>query len=86
MITFLISLVEAALGNAVIRAFLEGVAVKVFAELLFRNESDPQFKSSFLSLSAQLVQAKTPEDKSAILKKMQALRSLPPPATSGVQS
>lgn len=79
---FLISLIESLLGNAVIRAFLEGVAVKVFAELLFKTEQDPVFKTNFLTLSAQLSAADTPEAKRAILQKIQSLRSTPTPSPS----
>lgn len=60
-----------------VRAFLEDVFLRMFAEVLFRSDKDPQFKSQFVALSGQLVTATTEDQKRAILKEMQALRKSP---------
>lgn len=77
---FLGSLVTILLGNPAIRGFLEEVAVRVFAELWHRGDTDPVFRARFSAAASELVQAQTVEEKQLALKKIQAIRSGAPTA------
>lgn len=71
------ALIAAALSNPPVRRFLEDVVMRLFAEILFRSDSDPAFRRGFMELSAGLVNATTEEEKRAVLVKMRDLRKSP---------
>lgn len=63
------------LGQPAVRAFLEEVFVRLFAELFYRSQNDPAFRTQFTSLSETLQNANSEEEKKNALKQIQALRS-----------
>lgn len=76
---FFTKLIQFVLDNPVLAAFLErvfeSVALKIWAELSFKTDSDPVFKAKFDVLKVELAQAPTEEAKRAVLKKIRALRA-----------
>lgn len=61
-----------------VRTFCEALVLKgvhdVAAEIFFRNETDPVFRSNYLALAAKLKLATTVEEKRAVLTQLNALR------------
>lgn len=79
MITTIISLIATGLrwcfAQQPIRDELDTWAVTLIHDVLFKSDSDPVYQQKYLSLSSQLVQAVTPEEKRVILTQIRALRS-----------
>lgn len=59
------------------RALIEGIAVKVVADIFHRRAADPNFLAESDSLFVALGAAKTPEDKLNAEKALQDLYSKP---------
>ena len=68
------ALVSALINQPLIRMFLMELFARVLSELLAGSKSDPAFKAQFLSLSAQLGDAETEEEKRRVLDQIKALR------------
>jgi hypothetical protein len=62
------------LAQPPVRAFLEDLFLRIFSDMFFRTDSDPAFKSAFMTLSEKLAAEPTEEGKRAILKQIKALR------------
>ena len=61
------------LTNAAVRTFIEGLAIKIVADILHRRSIDPQFLTSSDTVFAQISNAKTDEDRINAHKALQAL-------------
>lgn len=69
------NLIAGLLAIPAVRLFLEDVFMRVFSEI-WSNSHDPEFRKQFLALSGKLSQAKTEEEKRAVLVEIRALRSV----------
>jgi len=61
------------LSNAVVRTFLEGLCIKIVAEVFHRRATDPAFLYSSDAAFSQFASAKTDQEKSDALLKIQSL-------------
>jgi hypothetical protein len=70
-----VEIIEAVCASPIVKAFIEGLCIKIVADLLHRRATDPNFliksDAAFASISA----AKTSEDQIASQKALAALMS-----------
>lgn len=68
-------IMSAVLASPAFRTFVEGVAVKIIADIFHRRSIDPDFLTNSDAAFAALSAAQTDEDKQNALVKIQALMS-----------
>jgi hypothetical protein len=69
-----IKIFEAALQSPIIRGFLEGVCLKIFADIWFHPSAD-NFQPQFKALMQKLSVAGTVQEKQDVLRQIQDLRA-----------